>query len=212
MSSMRHHAFGSDRVFPVDRLSGDEPEEVRAVVRQLTENASLASGVRVGRNAWFINNRKLPSAMVVGEDTILRGCLRVERFREAVLRIGRRCYIGDDAIISCSLDITLGDYVLIAHGVEIYDNDSHPVNPEQRRRDIDIVIGGERGPRPEIPARPVHIGDNVWIGSHSKIMKGVTIGSDAIVAAGSVVTKDVPAGTIVAGNPAVERGRVEEKF
>ena len=52
-----------------------------------------------------------------------------------------------------------------------------------------------------IPA-PIHVGENVWIGSHATILPGVTIGENAIVAAGAVVTKDVPADTVVAGVPA----------
>ncbi len=202
---MRHHAFGSDRVFSVDKAHGDEIDEI---VDQLRRCATIGAHVRVGRDAWFVNNRGDVSAIWIGDDSILRGCLRVERFREAELRIGRRCYLGDDTIVSCADKIEIGDYVLIAHGVEIYDNDSHPVDPAERRCDIDIVIGGEKGRRPNIPARPVRIGDNVWIGSHSKIMKGVTVGNDAVVAAGSVVTRDVPAGAIVGGNPAEQRGRV----
>ena len=53
------------------------------------------------------------------------------------------------------------------------------------------------------PAKPVVIGDRVWIGQGAVILKGVTIGNGAIIAAGSVVTKDVPPNTMVAGNPAV---------
>jgi len=61
----------------------------------------------------------------------------------------------------------------------------------------------DRPPRPRLKTAPVKIGDNVWIGMNAVILKGVTIGDNSVVAAGAVVTKSVPANTIVAGNPAV---------
>ncbi|MCQ2071002.1 MAG: sugar O-acetyltransferase, partial [archaeon] len=64
--------------------------------------------------------------------------------------------------------------------------------------------------RGDCDCRPIVVGDGVWIGSGSKVMPGVTIGKDAIVAAGSVVTKDVPDGAVVAGVPAVVKGSVYE--
>ena len=58
-------------------------------------------------------------------------------------------------------------------------------------------------PAPNLETRPVKIADNVWIGMNAIILKGVTIGENSVVAAGAVVTKSVPANTVVAGNPAV---------
>jgi maltose O-acetyltransferase len=76
--------------------------------------------------------------------------------------------------------------------VQIYTAD-HPHDPEQRR--AGLAFG-----------RPVRIGSHVWIGSGAIILPGVTIGDDAVVGAGSVVTRDVPAGAKVMGNPARVRG------
>lgn len=82
---------------------------------------------------------------------------------------------------------------LVASGVQVFDMDGHPLDAEARR-------AGE--PTPAEAIAPVVIGDDVWIGNGSLILKGVTIGDRAIVAARSVVTKDVPADAVVAGNPA----------
>ncbi len=61
----------------------------------------------------------------------------------------------------------------------------------------------DRPPRPKLTTAPVIIADNVWIGMNATILKGVTIGENSVVAAGSVVTKSVAANTVVAGNPAI---------
>ena len=111
-------------------------------------------------------------------------------------------YIGDDTLISCTESIEIGSMTMIAHGVQIFDNDSHPLNSQEREFDYLIITNQKSGDRPKINTSPIKIGNNVWIGFNSIITKGVSIGDRSIVAAGSVVTKDVPANTLVAGNPA----------
>jgi carbonic anhydrase/acetyltransferase-like protein (isoleucine patch superfamily) len=107
--------------------------------------------------------------------------------------------VGDDTFIAhnCSFNsgrsIRIGNHCLVATGVHIYDLDGHPIDADRRR-------ASEPSPPEEV--LPVVIGNDVWIGNGAIILKGVTIGDRAIVAARSVVTKDVPADTIVAGNPA----------
>lgn len=85
--------------------------------------------------------------------------------------------------IRCRKEIIIGDGVVFARDVLIMDSDAHPTS----EKDMD---------------QPVKIGDHVWIGSRATILKGVNIGNGAIVAAGSLVTKDVPPKTMVAGVPA----------
>lgn len=84
--------------------------------------------------------------------------------------------------------VTIGRNVMIGPRVQIYTVEHHR-EPEPRNAGMEI-------------ARPVVIGDNVWIGGGAILLGGVTIGDGAIIAAGSVVTRDVPPGTTVAGNPA----------
>lgn len=97
--------------------------------------------------------------------------------------------------------ITLGDDVVISWGVTIVDHNSHAVAWEDRASD---VLDWGRGHKDwsSVKILPVLIEDKVWVGFNAIILKGVTIGEGAIVAAGAVVTKDVPPHTIVAGNPA----------
>ncbi len=104
--------------------------------------------------------------------------------KNASLRIGSG-YINSNSQIVCSKSITIGDGVAIADGALIRDCDDHDIQYD----------GYEK-------TAPVVIGDHVWIGQRATILKGVTIGDNAVVAAGAVVTKDVPANAIVGGVPA----------
>ena len=108
-----------------------------------------------------------------------------------------RITIGDNVgmsgvTLSARASITIGDDVLLGSGVLITDNDAHPINPEDRSDPSKTLIA------------PVCIGDQVFIGARAIILKGVRIGFGSVVAAGSVVSRDVPARTVVAGNPARE--------
>ena len=113
---------------------------------------------------------------------------------------GDRCYIGDSHIV-CHTAVSLGDDVVISWGVTIVDHNSHDVAWRGRANDIlDWAKGRKDWSRVKIA--PVVIRDRVWIGFNAIILKGVTIGECAVVAAGAVVTKDVAPYTVVAGNPA----------
>jgi acetyltransferase-like isoleucine patch superfamily enzyme len=91
--------------------------------------------------------------------------------------------------------IRIGANALIGSCVEILDSDFHELHPQRRR-----------GGRPNMAA--VELEENVFIGDGSKILKGVRIGADSVIGAGSVVTKSIPAGVIAAGNPARIVGEV----
>ena len=109
------------------------------------------------------------------------------------LVIGDGTFIGHECSFNLRHGIHIGRQCLLAGGVVIQDNDGHPIDPVARR-------AGE--PAPESAVAAVTIADGVWIGRRAMILKGVTLGENAIVGAGSVVLHDVPANTIVAGNPA----------
>jgi len=109
------------------------------------------------------------------------------------LVIGNRVTINFRNVISVAKSVRIGDDTMIAGDVVILDNISHPVSP-RRRLAHDALTADE--------ADPVTIGRNVWVGARTMILRGVSIGDNSIVAAGSVVTKSVPANTVVAGNPA----------
>ncbi|WDQ99680.1 acyltransferase [Devosia sp. J2-20] len=106
--------------------------------------------------------------------------------------------IGDDvglsgAVICAALDVVIGNGCLIGADVMIFDNDFHPVDHPQRRYSIQVDTS---------QFAPVNIEGNVFIGTKSIICKGVTIGQNSVIGAGSVVTRSVPANSVYAGSPA----------
>jgi maltose O-acetyltransferase len=104
------------------------------------------------------------------------------------IRLGAGVFLNFNCVVLDVVEVTIGDGTQIGSAVQIYAAD-HPRDPAQRRSGLEL-------------GRPVHIGRNVWIGGGAIILPGVAIGDDAIIGAGSVVTKAVPAGATVRGNPA----------
>jgi len=147
---------------------------------------------------WRIQGGK-KCVLKVGALSTVRAFLSFEK-SQSEIRIGKQTYIGKSHL-GVSTRIFIGNNVLISWGVTIVDHNSHSISYSQRAQDICDWKNGSKN-WSNVVCKPVHISDKVWIGFNSIILKGVTIGEGAIVGAGSVVTRDVPAWTIVAGNPA----------
>lgn len=119
------------------------------------------------------------------------------------IKIGDFCYIGDHSRIWSMNSVVIGDRVLISHGVNIHDHIAHSLSADERHKHfVEIVTAGHPINLLNVSSKSIVIEDDTWIGFNATILKGVTIGKGAIVGACSVVTKDVPAYTIVVGNPA----------
>lgn len=142
-----------------------------------------------------------PEAIHFGKNVVINSNLSSNPIGGATRTIlyakpGARICIGDGTGISNSCiyaaeEIIIGKHVLIGGNCKIYDTDFHSIDAEQR------VTKKEK-----VKTQKVTIGDKVFVGAHCIILKGVTIGENSIIAAGSVVTKDVPANQIWGGNPA----------
>ena len=116
--------------------------------------------------------------------------------------------LGDYALVHgariiCDSEILIGDYALISWNVVLMDTYRLPLNLPDRRRELErLPTRQPRVPDAEVPARPIHIQRNVWIGFDACVLPGVTIGEGSVVGARAVVASDVPAYAVVAGNPA----------
>jgi acetyltransferase-like isoleucine patch superfamily enzyme len=119
-------------------------------------------------------------------------CMFVVR-KGAELIIGNNTGISATAIVCCS-KITIGNFVKIGGNTVIYDTDFHSLDAGQR-------VNTEMDDK-NTKSSPVLIGNNVFVGAHSTILKGVTIGENSIIGSGSVVTKNIPPNEIWGGNPA----------
>ena len=104
------------------------------------------------------------------------------------IRLGANVFLNFNCVILDVVPVTIGDGTQIGTGVQILTAD-HPRDPAERATGIEWGV-------------PITIGRNVWIGGGAIILPGLTIGDDALIGAGSVVTRDVPAGATVVGNPA----------
>lgn len=126
-------------------------------------------------------------------------CTSIRLYDNALLVIGNDVKISDIAI-SCRTSIKIGNYVTIGADVILNDSNDHSINYIDRREETSCYKEQIRNGK--IVSSPIVIMDDVFIGARCIISKGVTIGEKAVIAAGSVVVKDVPSGEIWGGNPA----------
>ena len=118
----------------------------------------------------------------------------IRLFDNATLVLGKDSYINTNVLIRCMNRIEIGDNCAISYNVTIFDDDFHEIIYENKRNNT---------------KKDVIIGDNVWVGANVTILKGVHIGNNAVIGAGSVVTKDIPANVLACGNPAKVIDKIE---
>lgn len=126
-------------------------------------------------------------------DSGMNGKCKIEVREKATLDIGNNVGMSD-VTISCYEYIKISDNVLLGVGVQLRDTDNHSLNPIDRK-DTKKDFENRK-------TAPIIINENVFIGGNSTILKGITIGNNAIVGASSLVSKNIPPGEIWAGNPA----------
>jgi acetyltransferase-like isoleucine patch superfamily enzyme len=148
-----------------------------------------------------VERRANGATISIGKACMMNGQLVAER-DESRVEIGDNVFVGGGTTIDCALSITIESDVLISYGCTIADSDNHSIYAELRKNDLADWMDGQRHDWSITAMRPIRICKGAWIGAHSRVLKGVTIGEGAVVGMGSVVTKDVPPCAIVAGNPA----------
>lgn len=120
---------------------------------------------------------KRKSKIVFGKNTRCRNNVSFRAYNKSKITIGDNFFANDNCSINCQQEIKIGNDVFLGQNVQIFDHD-HDFN------EMDNFI-----------CSSVKIGNHVWIGANSIILKGVTIGDNCIIAAGSIVTKNVPSNT-----------------
>jgi len=165
---------------------------------------SCGSGTEL---AGSLERRTAGGRCEIGTQCLIQGALVLERL-ESIIRVGDRSSIGGGSILDCAQLIEIGNDTMISYECVIADSDNHSLYADERADDVVRWKEERRHDWSKVAMRPVVIGSRCWIGARAIILKGVRIGDGAIVGAGSVVTRDVPAWSVVAGNPARVVGSV----
>ena len=179
------------------RLPGVAPYLRNRRLRQLKSLVDFGTNTEI---SGHIDKRAPDSLISIGADCLIEGLLVTET-NQSEIKIGNNVYIGGQTNLDCVKSIAVEDDVLISYQCIIVDSDNHSLLYRIRKNDVADWKRGHHDWSTTASA-PVRIKRGAWIGARSIILKGVTIGEGGIVAAGSVVTKDVPPWTIVGGNPA----------
>lgn len=149
---------------------------------------SNKGNVSIGKNFRFNSGVKFNP---IGGDTLLRLVVKIG----AELKLGYNCQISNSTIY-CTNSITIGDNVQIGGSCKIYDTDFHAIDFQNRFNAI------RENKEHFVKKGKIVIEDGVWIGGHCILLKGITIGKNSVIGAGSVVTKNIPPFEVWAGNPA----------
>ena len=199
----------------VKRALGLNVQENKCSIHQL-DSQQLEKYFTIGKNSTFnslynltirkrIDNKTF---LVIGESSLVDGKFVFEK-ETGEIKVGDRVFIGGGTNFICINGINVGNDVMFSWGCTIIDNNAHSLIWDERKHDvmdwkkgIDENKLGAYKDWSNVTSAPILIKNKVWVGFNVIILKGVTIGEGAVVAAGSVVTKDVPDYAVVAGNPA----------
>jgi acetyltransferase-like isoleucine patch superfamily enzyme len=198
------------RIFRKIRVVLSTPkQQVHVISLGAMAQVSSSTCLLVGSSVRFDVSNEKRNYVVIGKNGIIRSNFIFESLKGMVV-IGDNVHIGGATFISRSA-ITVEDDVTMAWDITLYDHDSHSIYWEYRQNDnhqcyIDHAVNNGNNvfnkDWSNVVSKPIHICSKVWIGFGVTILKGVTIGEGAVVGAKSVVTRDVPPWTVVAGNPA----------
>jgi galactoside O-acetyltransferase len=167
-------------------------------VKKITE-VSIGHLTQLKWQNQYIGNIKNCSFRI-GNQSIFEGTFFFDKPKAEIV-IGDRTFIGGGTKLVAAEKITVGSDVLISWGCTIVDHNSHSLNFEEREQDV-TNWGQQQKDWSKVKTSEVVIEDKAWIGFNVIVLKGIRIGEGAIIAAGSVVTKNVEPYTIVGGNPA----------
>jgi acetyltransferase-like isoleucine patch superfamily enzyme len=170
----------------------------------------LQENSKIYPQARICNASNIKENIIIGRNTYIVGILLVWG-NCGKIEIGDYCFIGENTRIWSAINIKIGNRVQISDNCNIFDNNTHSITPHERH--LEYIQNSTKGLHKlfNLNEKEVIIRDDAWICANSIILKGVTIGEGAVVAAGSVVLKNVPDFTVVGGNPAQQIKGVDIK-
>lgn len=173
-----------ERMLAGDLYIADDPE----IAERQRRAMRLAARYQTAYLEDADSSRRILAELLgsVGEGVDLRPPLYVDYGSN--ISIGARTFVNYNLTALDVAAVTIGEDCRLGPNVQLL-TPTHPVEPEPRRDKLEA-------------ARPITIGDNVWLGGGAIVCPGVTIGDNSVVGAGAVVTRDIPAGVVAVGNPA----------
>jgi acetyltransferase-like isoleucine patch superfamily enzyme len=169
----------------------------RRLMRKSSVSVDLPEKAMINWRNIILKNE---SNFSLGENAIVRGTLQCQK-EGARLQIGNFFSLGFNSSVVSTTDVQIGDNVMISFRCYITDTDGHSLNAVIRRNDFSNRWAGYKD-WTVVDSAPIKIGNDVWIGPQVIVLKGVEIGDGVVVAAGSVVTKNIPEYCLAAGVPA----------
>lgn len=191
---------------PLSLLSAVQAVLVAARNHQI---ATIGRSTTFGVGGLISNPSADRNRVCIADGGEIHGTLKVFP-ASGIIRIGVNCFVGPGGRIWSGNRVVVGDNVLISHDVEIHDSNAHPLSAAARRGQNKSSPWVKSLADIDVETAPVEIGNDVWIGFRSVILKGVTIGDGAVVAANTLVTADVEPWTLVGGNPMRVIRKLEE--
>jgi acetyltransferase-like isoleucine patch superfamily enzyme len=173
-------------------------------------SATVSPGSRFLSGGRVSNIAGRPERIVIGAGCRIAGELLIFR-HGGMIRLGDWCYIGEASRVWSASSVHIGNRVLISHNVNVHDCDSHALDAESRHLQFRAIATSGHPERMEgVNAKPIVIEDDVWIGFNSIVLKGSSIGARSVVAAGSIVTGNVPPDSLFIGTEVRRRLNAED--
>jgi acetyltransferase-like isoleucine patch superfamily enzyme len=185
------------RVYLIGKLE-DARIQANAVNLSIKENSLTDPTTKIFGNIY--NYQSNPQMIIIKDNSMIMGDLCVYK-HGGMIEIGSYCFVGPGTRIQSAIKVYIGNNVLIAHNVNIYDHISHPLDSVERHLDYKNFLNNGLADTMNLNEKEIIIEDDVWIGFNCTILKGVKIGKGAIIGANTIITKDIPPYAVIVSKP-----------